>query len=484
MSNSCLNYIGKFDGNECILINEASSSKTAFFSYNSTFDVSKINGKSKISLSSTQNPQLYRIDSYATKGDVQGYYNIIRSNSVIIDYILSSSCTKFYWALLATGGMRNLLGNDGTVIEENFYSGIEEMFSANPSLCNEVTCKDITLIRAQTITGQDEGKYAWLTLKSIADTSCHSVIDVGGQTGQFANQTYAYSGNLGKERAIGKMESGSLSDDETFDDDQMDTASKTYFNYTISPCYNDDIPNKYDGISCRSNVKSYININLAKELPQINYDQYCKLYTISNFYNYFITICDTYLPYITQNNLKINSATLAQVQDLCLSKDTTNDPLVMGIVGYQNISDEMCVYWNDAWKGDERNYAKAACFSGNYNYQLLKAFGLSNETQIHVFSTDFTGDSTYTDKADWALGAAIDSAESCANSESSSSSPETTYSYDEIVEVGTGSGSVGLFVGGLIALAAVKFYNSIKGHVGGDLAEIALTGQTAQPSEL
>lgn len=280
MSSNCINYIGKFEENECILINEASSSKTAFFSYNSSFDISKINGKSKFSLSSTQTPQLYRIDSYAIEGNVQGYYNIIRGNSVINDYILSSSCTKFYWSLLATGGMRNLLGNDGAELEAKFYSGIEELFSDNPKLCNQETCKDITLIKTQTITGKNEGKYAWLTLKSLEGTSCHSVIDAGGQTGQFANKTYSFSGNLGKERAIGKMESGSVSDDDIAVDDYMDTASKTYYNYTITPCYNDNDPNQYNGGKCRINVKSYIDLNLAQDLPKIDYDQYCKLYTI------------------------------------------------------------------------------------------------------------------------------------------------------------------------------------------------------------
>lgn len=482
MSSSCLNYIGKFDGSECILINEASSSKTAFFSYNSSFAVDKINGKSKLALSSTQNPEVYRIDSYATKMNVQGYYDVIRGNAVINDYILSSSCSKFYWSLLATGGMRNLLGNDGLTIEENFYSGLAELFEENPKTCNNEVCKDITLVQARTITGQDEGKFAWLTLNAQQDSTCHGVIDVGGQTGQFANKTFSYSGNLGKERAIGKMESGSLSDDETFDDDQMDTASKTYFNYTITPCYNDDSPSKYDGISCRKNVKSYIDINLAKELPMINYDQYCKLYTISNFYNFFITICDTYLPYITQNNLKINSATLSQVQDLCLSKDITNDPLVMGIVGYQNISDEMCVYWNDAWKGDERNYAKAACFSGNYNYQLLQAFGLSNETTIHISSTNFAGDDPYIDKADWALGAAIDASETCDNEGSSSSN---SMSETEMLEiVGTTSGFGGLILGVAGVYASSWLYNNyIKSYLGSE-AEISLTGKAMQSDVL
>ncbi len=78
MSSECLNYIGKFDGSECILINEASSSKTAFFSYNSSFEIDKINGKSKLSLSSTQNPEVYRMDSYAVEMDVQGYYRFCR----------------------------------------------------------------------------------------------------------------------------------------------------------------------------------------------------------------------------------------------------------------------------------------------------------------------------------------------------------------------------------------------------------------------
>lgn len=457
MSSECLSYIGKFDGSECILINEASSSKTAFFSYNSSFEIDKINGKSKLALSSTKNPQVYRMDSYAIKMDVQGYYNIIRGNSIINDYILSSSCSKFYWSILATGGMRNMLGNDGPTIAADFYAGLEELFEENPRVCSGEVCKDITLVEARTITGQDEGKFAWLTLKSQANSACHGIIDVGGQTGQFANETFAYSGNLGKERAIGKMESGSLSDDDVADDDETDTAGNTYFNYTITPCYNDDSPSKYNGVSCRENIRSYIDLNLAGGLPLINDEQYCKLYTISNFYNFFITICGTYLPYITQNNLKINSATLTQVQDLCLSKDTSNDPLIMGIVGYQNISDEMCIYWNNAWKGDERNYAKAACFSGNYNYELLRAFGLSNDTEIQIIP-NFKGDQTYVDKADWALGAAIEATETCYKDDSHDSNDSSNLGLKAVGVIG---GFFGLAIGCVAGVLGVIAYQHI-----------------------
>lgn len=177
--------------------------------------------------------------------------------------------------------------------------------------------------------------------------------------------------------------------------------------------------------------------------------------------------------------MTINPSTLSQVQDLCTTKETTNDPLVMGIVGYQNITDEMCVYWNDAWTGDERNYAKAACFSGNYNYQLLKAFGLSNETEIHIHSTNFEGDNAYIDKADWALGAAIDSVETCDYADSSPSS-SNTYTYGEVVEVGTGSGAVGLFTGGVIVFAFTSLYNKYKNHISGDQDDgISLAGKEA-----
>jgi hypothetical protein len=416
---NCLNYVNGFTGTKCLIINEASSSKTAFFSYNSTFGVNTImvNGKpkQKYSLSDPQNPNKYAADSYALGGDIQGYYTIIRGDSVINNHIISSGCSIFYWALLATGGMRNLEDTEGLEVVNKFYSGLQYLFSSNPNVCVGAICKPVILLRAETITGAEEGQYAWLTLQTIQNTNCHAVIDLGGQTGQFANQSYAFSGYLGKDRAIGKIQSASVSDDDADDDLQ-------YYDWSITQCYNDN--SQYNGIQCRGNISSYISTIFGNELPSIDYSQYCSFYTISNFYNYFNDICNSYLPYVANNNLPINPSTLSQIQSICLVKSQSNQPLIMGINGYQNITDEVCAYWNSKWTGNTANYAKDACFSGNYNYGILKAFGLSDDQLLHI---QFIGDEVAVDQADWALGAAVDTATNCNNAPTPTPNPFEKY---------------------------------------------------------
>ncbi len=231
-----INNFGKtLSFNECVLINEASSSATSFFSYNSDLTINQINGKTKLSLD-------HRISDYAKQNDALGYYNIIRNNNIIADYITHSNCSKFKWSLLATGGMRAVNDLHGIAHVENFYTEIKKLFNANPQHCAANICQDISLNEAKTITGGEEGRYAWITLSQIKYLDNHIVFDLGGQTGQITHQNDSYSDYLGKERAI--CEIGQ---------------------YNMSVCYNDQ--NQYSGIQCRANIQNYIVKNFANKLP-------------------------------------------------------------------------------------------------------------------------------------------------------------------------------------------------------------------------
>jgi hypothetical protein len=149
------------DFNKCLLITEASSSQTTFFSYNYNYEINYILGKEKFTLNNQ------KIDSYAAIEDAQGYFNTIRNNSIINEHIISSNCDKFSWLLLATGGMRDLEDKHGNIKIENFYSNITSIFSQNQHLCIDEFCKDITLIEARTISGKEEASYAWTALSNL-----------------------------------------------------------------------------------------------------------------------------------------------------------------------------------------------------------------------------------------------------------------------------------------------------------------------------
>ncbi len=346
---------------ECIIINEASSTQTAFFSYNSNYNINYISDRKKLSLSDC------RIDDYVKNSDAEGYYNIIANNSIIKAHIINSNCTKFHWSLLATGGMRNLEDKLGSKIAKDFYSNIKEIFNKNNKLCVNEICKEIVLSEAKTITGSDEAYYAWLTIKQIKNTGCHVIIDLGGQTGQISNSTHTYSAYLGKERSIKNI------------------------NADISICHNDK--NQYNGAQCRALIESYLKTNFAG-IMNFKFDQYCKIYAISNFYNYFHDVCDAYLPYITNNNLPVNASALTKIINLC-SEKLIHNSLVFEIHDFKVITDEICQYWEDSWEGTKAFYAKDACFAGNHNYQVLKLLGMQDNHEINA------------DSADWAPGAAI-----------------------------------------------------------------------------
>lgn len=450
----CLASTSSFQSTDCIIINEASSSKTAWFFYNSTFNIIKIKDKNKLSRSDPSNPGLFSADSYAAKYNSLGYYNLMVDETEVLKSITNSKCQKIYWALLATGGMRNLNENQGdddyvsTAVSE-FYSGIKTNFQKHPQLCYGYNCKDVVLLRAQTIPGKQEGEYAWKTLEHAINSDCHAVIDLGGATGQFANKTFAFSGNIGKGSAVKAMKTASVGDD--IPDDSYgyygESASASYYAYDIDSCYNEvsestGYTNPYNGTSCRNNIAKYLKIltkNNADKMPIIYSNQYCKIFTISNFYNYFNDICDAYLPYVTSNNLSINTYTLNLTESICVVKKASQ-PLIIGVRDYQNITDEFCVYWNAEWMGNKANYAKDACFSGNYNYQILRQFGLTNDTLLHVhyLPLDSSAEKIYVDSADWALGAAISSIETC-NINAAASSRFT----------------VGLYEGALTAIAGI-----------------------------
>lgn len=346
----------------CVLVNEASSTQTVFFSYNSQLETNKIADKDKLSLKGC------KIDDYALRGDAEGYFAaIFTNNDLLKEHIISSSCSKFYWSLLATGGMRDLVDKHGIELVDNFYDNLKEYFTQNPQVCYDDVCKEVVLTDAKTITGGDEAYYAWTSLNTYQESDCHAIFDLGGQTGQFSNSSHRYSAYLGKERSI--------------------LALGSEANY----CYNNQ--NQYDGMQCRSNIKSYLEDSFDNILS-VDHSQHCKVFAISNFYNYFNDICNTYLPHIRDSNLNIDEHILAHVNELCSQKNSA-DSIRLLVDSYKYITDEICLHWNDSWEGSKAEYAKDACYTGNHNYQILKFLGIEDEHEIHAHS------------ADWAPGAAM-----------------------------------------------------------------------------
>jgi hypothetical protein len=348
--------------NNCVLVNEASSTQTAFFSYNHQLETNKIADKDKLSLKGC------KIDDYALRGDAEGYFTAIFSNNILLkEHIISSNCSKFYWSLLATGGMRDLVDKHGIDLADNFYDNIKGYFAQHPQVCYDDVCKEVVLAEAKTISGGDEAYYAWITLNVYEESNCHAILDLGGQTGQFSNSSHSYSSYLGKERAI------------------LTLGNK------VNYCYNHQ--SQYDGMQCRSNIQSYLEASFDNILS-INHSQHCKVFAISNFYNYFNDICNSYLPYINDNNLNIDDHILARIKELCLQKNSA-DSMSLLVHSYKYITDEICAHWNDDWEGSKAEYARDACYTGNHNYQILKLLGIEEEHEIHAHS------------ADWAPGAAM-----------------------------------------------------------------------------
>lgn len=341
----------------CILMQEASSSKTSFYSYNSNLEVNQINGKEKLLIN-------YKIDDYAKRNDAKGYYNIIRSDPIIIDHIINSGCKKFNWALLSTGGMRALEDINSSHVVKRFYNDVKILFESNPRVCLNNVCKDIYLSEVKTITGEKEGYYAWLALKQVIKTDeDYLVFDLGGKTGQLTSKDEVYSAYLGKANIIAGMGS-----------------------HNVSFCYNHK--NKYDGEKCRDNIQSYISENFEGKLPSL-INTKATLYGVSNFYHYFNDVCNTYLPYINENDVSINEGLLPKVKELCNLKKNNTAPFALEVKYYRVITDEICQHWSESWTGKKALFAKDSCFIGNYNYLLLKALEVDDNQQMYVSDTDW-----------------------------------------------------------------------------------------------
>jgi hypothetical protein len=349
---------------ECILIIEGSSSITSVFSFDHLFSVNSINGKSKLVINE-------KIHFHAEHGHAEIYYEKTLYNPDILNHIQTSDCSKFYWSILSTGGMRQLKDTHGEEKETIFYSEIKEIHNKRDALCEDSSCKEVTLVEAKTIHGSDEGFYAWKTLQHINnhdDDNCHVVFDLGGETGQITGENSVYTTYLGKNR--NKKDMG-------------DSETET--------CSND--LGSYNGNICRTNIKEHIDTKFI-ELPNIG-ESSCKLYGVSNFYHFFNDVCKTYAPYIESFYFISNDT-----KEACSNQKTNN--IVLTVSQYKDIADEACQHWNPEWTGNKAKFAKDACFSGNYNYQLLRAIGLSDNDFI------------YPDDSDWALGAAMSGTHSLA----------------------------------------------------------------------
>ena len=256
--------------------------------------------------------------------------------------------------------MRRLRDKQGSDQDSKFYLDIKEIHSKKEYLCNEDFCKQIFFGHAKTIEGDNEGFYAWKTLQhrnNHFDDNCHITFDLGGETAQITQENSVYSEYLGKGRT-----------------------KENIGNDKIESCYS--YLKSYDGLVCRNNIKEYIDANF-KNLPNLA-ESICKIYGISNFYSYFNDVCDMYMPYM--------EAVSSNIVKICQAKQSNS--IELKVIDYKEISDEICQYWNPQWAGVKGEFAKYTCFAGNYNYQLLKAAGMSDY------------DSIFPDESDWALGAA------------------------------------------------------------------------------
>ena len=330
--------------NKCILITEASSSQTTLFSYNSNLSINSFLDKPKFILK-------IKMHNYALARDARSYYNHFFEHDVVKNHFSNNICDSFDLHILATGGMRNIDAN----IQEQFYTDLQ----------NILLQKEINLKSIKTISGEEEARYAWLSLKILKESDCHIVFDLGGETGQITSKSNYYSDNIGKSRAI-----------KIIDQQHLDY------------CYND--LGRYDGEACRIHISNYLSNSFVNLLPLEN--NACNFFAVSNFYLYFNDVCNSYLPYINS----LSNAQQITIDNICEHKNTKNSSLALRVEQYPQINDYICNFWDENWQEDKAYFAKDACFAGNYNYQMLKAIGLNDGDFVHV------------DQADWALGAAYD----------------------------------------------------------------------------
>ncbi|MEQ9115508.1 MAG: hypothetical protein RLN62_01795 [Rickettsiales bacterium] len=354
----------------CVLLIEASSSKTVFFSYRAShvdgsvfLTRNLIDGQTKFVLKGE------KIDEYARGIDgksADGYYQNFE-HPVIIEHMQSQDCPSFKLGVLATGGMRDRVANN---IAENFYDELQNLFNAN----QYIFPKEVELVALKTISMLDEARFAWKTIKAENNVDNHAVIDLGGASMQFANGSLADSWPLGKQASA-----GNLGDD-------------------IDICYNDKSSDHgeiiYDGQQCRATISEFLD---QHQLTELDHGQYDKFYVISTYYLYFNDICGTYLPEAESNKFSIDPVTLERMQNFCEIRTSDSTSLVVDVQDYQTITDGVCAYWGEDWDPDHPKYhfARYSCFAGNYMYELLKSFGLNDEDDIHVNQADWDLEAAY-----------------------------------------------------------------------------------------
>ena len=327
----------------CLVINEASSTQTSVF----IFKVASWNlGIEKIYSLAYPN---VRLDEYVEEFAPNRFYSDIVNNEKLKSFLLNSSCLNFHWALLATGGMRNFEDNKGFIKSNIFYYRYKSFFPAE--LCENATCKNISLYAARTISGEEEAYFAWNSFDS--DNNCHAVFDLGGQTYQFSNSSLTTSAYLGKERAI------------------------LYLKTQLKFCYY----GHYNGELCRANIRNYF---MSQEVEGLNLEHKnnCKSIGISNFFHYFSELCGLYLPFIN-SSIDNSLNDFYRIEELCDKKSFANSFAVY-VEDYKNMSDLSCEYWNDDWNASASSHTYHACFTANYNYELLKFLNIEDSHILHL----------------------------------------------------------------------------------------------------
>ena len=345
--------------NKCFLLIEASSSGTTLYSFKHNYKPNLFDNKTKLSFYG------HRMSDYAINNDAEGFYSSIVNHYQVKNHIISSHCNIFYLSIHATGGMRNAQEIHGPEIIDNFYKNLSQIVTSNSIYTP--TYKEIYLVNATTISGSEEGYYAWLTYNKKKDINCHAILDLGGQTFQFANSSYQLSLFLGKDRA-------------------SDTIGKSVFEL----CSNDK--KQYNGAQCREVIKLYLENNFDN-IPILSHKHHCEINAISSFYYYFSDVCESYLPYITDNDLAIESQILTKIAYYCQSHKS-NQSFAITLNDYKEITDEICKHWGN-WEGEQADFAKELCFSGNYGYELLKILNFTEDQKINI------------DDVDWSLGSII-----------------------------------------------------------------------------
>lgn len=146
-----------------------------------------------------------------------------------------------------------------------------------------------------------------------------TIFDLGGATGQITDKSgLIYTNYLGKETVKGDI-----------------GVDKLY------PCFNDNF--QYQGSKCRDEIHSYIASNFGDSLPQIKIDD-TSLFGVSSFHNFLNDLCNAYAPFIEREQLELNVETLDLVDYLCQLKRSHNNPIVIKVVDYKDIADEICNY--------------------------------------------------------------------------------------------------------------------------------------------